>query len=364
MTSKRRKSTLKPALDTDTAFSQRLMHWFDRARRDLPWRRTRDPWAIWVSEVMLQQTRVEAVRAAFERFVARYPTPESFANASDDALMLAWKGLGYYRRARLLRDGARVVVRDHRGAVPQDADKLAELPGVGAYTRAAVASIAFDLRIAAVDGNVERVLARHLALRDDVDAAVGKRAIRAAADERLDHDRPGDHNQAMMELGATVCTPQSPRCDQCPLAADCRGLAQGIVMTLPRKKPPRAPTLVKARVAVVRQAGGVLALRIPDGEPNAGQWELPGPGALVSVEENEFSARTRSRCRAGIEVGPVLAEVRHAITHHKITVVAHAGALRSRNAGSLRAQEPTDPDVPWTTISRKVFAAMHESESD
>ncbi len=354
----------KPANTTSRdgggSFSQRLLRWFDRERRDLPWRRTRDPWAIWVSEVMLQQTRVEAVRAAFERFVARYPTPRSFAEASDDALMLAWKGLGYYRRARLLRDGARAVVRDHRGAVPPDADALAELPGIGDYTRAAVASIAFEIPIAAVDGNVERVLARHLALRDDVGTAVGKRAIRDAADARLDRERPGDHNQAMMELGAMVCAPQSPRCDACPVADDCSGRAEGIAHELPKKKPPRAPKLVDARVAVVHRDGGVLAFRIPEGEPNAGQWELPGPGALVSVEEGEFEPRTRDRCGARIEIGPSLAAVKHAITHHRITVTAHAGALRSRTAGSLQPMTESDPEVAWTTISRKVFAAIRE----
>ena len=358
MAARKTKPAKKPAQRSESAFSHRLLQWFDRARRDLPWRRTRDPWAIWVSEVMLQQTRVEAVRASFERFVARYPTPKSFADASDDALMLAWKGLGYYRRARLLREGARAVVRDHRGTVPNDADALAELPGIGDYTRAAVASIAFEIPIAAVDGNVERVLARHLALRDDVGTAIGKRAIREAAAARLDHERPGDHNQAMMELGAMVCTPQSPRCGECPVAADCRGLAEGIAQQLPKKKPPRAPKLVDARVAVVHQDGCVLAFRIPQGEPNAGQWELPGPGALVSVEEGEFEPRTRDRCGARIEIGPSLAAVKHAITHHRITVTAHVGALRSRTAGELQPLPASDPEVAWTTISRKVFAAM------
>jgi len=202
-------------------FAARLLRWFDAARRDLPWRRTRDPWAIWVSEIMLQQTRVEAVKAPYERFLARFPTPASFAVASDDELLVAWRGLGYYRRARLLRDGARAVVAAHGGAVPADAAALAELPGVGAYTLGAVASIAFGLREVAVDGNVERVVARHRGVRELVDAAPGRRAVRAQAEAWLEAARPGDFNQAMMELGATVCTPTSPRCDACPVAADC-----------------------------------------------------------------------------------------------------------------------------------------------
>ncbi len=346
----------------NATFAARLLRWFDASRRDLPWRRTRDPWAIWVSEIMLQQTRVEAVRASYERFVARYPTPESFAKASDDALMLAWKGLGYYRRARLLREGARAVAKDHGGRVPNDADALGALPGIGAYTRGAVGSIAFGLPIAAVDGNVERVLARHLALTDDIGTAASKRTIHETASARLDPQRAGDFNQAMMELGAMVCTPQSPRCEQCPVAQDCRGRAQGIAASLPNKKKPRAPTLVDARVALVPQKGGVLAFRIPDGEPNAGQWELPGPGALCSSEVGDFAALTLARCGAKLELGPALGSIKHAITHHRITVTAHAASVRSRSVGGLETRMLGDPDTPWTTISRKVFAAVREIE--
>lgn len=342
-------------------FASRLLRWFDVARRDLPWRRTRDPWAIWVSEVMLQQTRVEAVRKSYERFLLAYPTAASWAQASDDELMSAWRGLGYYRRARLLRDGAREVVLRYGGGVPRDADAIAELPGVGAYTRAAIASIAFDLPLAAVDGNVERVLARHLALRDDVATAPMRRAITAALTERLDRARPGDFNQAMMELGAMVCTPTSPSCGRCPVADDCLGRRAGIAAELPVRKPPRKPTLVNAIVAVVPVDGGVLGLRVPAGEPNAGQWELPGPGALKSVDEVDFGEATASRCGTRIELGPRLANIKHAITHHRITVAAHAGRLAIRSRGALEALQQDDPAVPWTTISRKVFAAVRNA---
>jgi A/G-specific adenine glycosylase len=149
-------------------FARALLRWYDAHRRDLPWRRSSDPWAIWVSEVMLQQTRVEAVRAAFTSFLARYPTPAAFADASDDDLQSAWRGLGYYRRARLLREGARAVCEQHGGSVPGEPQALGELPGVGTYTRGAIASIAFGHRELAVDGNVERVASRQLALRDNV----------------------------------------------------------------------------------------------------------------------------------------------------------------------------------------------------
>lgn len=342
-------------------FSARLLRWYDASHRDLPWRRTRDPWAIWVSEVMLQQTRVEAVRASYERFLRAFPTPKAWAEAEDDALMLAWKGLGYYRRARLLREGARAVVQQHRGAVPTDPEAIAELPGVGAYTRAAIGSIAFGHALAAVDGNVERVLARHLALREDVGTASGRRRIAETATERLDRARAGDFNQAMMELGATVCAPRSPKCEACPVAADCRGRIEGIAAELPVKKPPRAAVAVDARAAIVPVEGGVLAFRVPDGEPNAGQWELPGPGVLCSTDAVDFARLTKARCGAAIELGPQLATVAHAITHHRIALTAHAGSLSSPRRGALHAHRPDDPLVPWTTPSRKVFAAVARS---
>jgi A/G-specific adenine glycosylase len=333
-------------------FAARLLRWFDAARRDLPWRRTRDPWAIWVSEIMLQQTRVEAVKAPYERFLARFPTPASFAVASDDELLVAWRGLGYYRRARLLRDGARAVVAAHGGAVPADAAALAELPGVGAYTLGAVASIAFGLREVAVDGNVERVVARHRGVRELVDAAPGRRAVRAQAEAWLEAARPGDFNQAMMELGATVCTPTSPRCDACPVAADCVARAEGLAGELPRKKPPRAPIDVAARVALVVGPEGALGCRIAAGQPNAGQIELPGPGVLVSVDADGLADVVRERFGARLLLGAVVATIKHAITCHRITLRAHAAT--AAGLGSLR-WHPLRDDTPWTTPSRKVF---------
>jgi len=195
-----------------SGFAPRLLGWFDQARRDLPWRRTRDPWAIWVSEIMLQQTRVEAVREPYQRFLARYPTPATFAAASDDEVMVAWRGLGYYRRARLLRDGARKVADQHDGTVPQTVDELRDLPGIGPYTLGAVASIAFGHCQPAVDGNVERVISRHRGLDEPIGTGKARKAIGAQVLAWMDRERAGDFNQALMELGATVCTPTSPGC--------------------------------------------------------------------------------------------------------------------------------------------------------
>ncbi len=330
----------------------RLLRWFDANRRDLPWRRTADPWAIWISEVMLQQTRVEAVRGPFVRFLARYPTPAAFATASDDELLVAWRGLGYYRRARLLREGARHVVAHHGGQVPASPALLAELPGVGAYTCGAIASIAFGHAEPAVDGNVERVLARHRGVRASIATAGARATIRAAVESSMDRARAGAFNQALMELGATVCTPASPSCLRCPVGADCVASAEGLVAQLPVRPPPRRAVDVASRVVLVAGAEGVLGHRVGAGEPNAGQVELPGAGALVNVEAGELASVLQQRFAARLDVGPVVARVRHAITHHRIVVHAHAATVLA--AGRLRWFGLHDA-TPWTTPSRKVF---------
>jgi A/G-specific adenine glycosylase len=335
------------------SFAARLLAWFDRERRDLPWRRTCDPWAIWVSEVMLQQTRVEAVREAFDRFVRRFPAPADFARAGDDELLTAWRGLGYYRRARLLRDGAREVVVRHGGRVPAEREALAALPGIGPYTLGALGSIAFGHAEPAIDGNVERVVARHRGIRDNPRSSNGRRAIRAVVDEWMDRRRPGDFNQALMELGALACTPAGADCQRCPVAADCVAQREGLVDELPVRSKPRPPVPVVARVALAIDGAQALAARIGEGEPNAGQIELPGPGILTSVDEADLAAVLRERFGAGIDVGPVVASARHAITHHRIVVHAHLAQVRE--PGRLR-WFPLDTATPWTTPSRKVFA--------
>lgn len=337
-------------------FAVRLLRWYEGARRDLPWRRSRDPWAIWVSEVMLQQTRVEAVKEPFARFLRHFPTPAAFAAASDDELLQAWRGLGYYRRARLLRDGARAVVDRHGGEVPNDVQALGELPGIGDYTRGAVASIAFGRAELAVDGNVDRVTARHRGIRDGVDTAAGKRAVREAVAGWLDRDRAGDFNQAMMELGATVCTPTSPACERCPVAADCQARALGLTDELPLKKPPRAAVEVTARAVLVPGPGGLLGHRVPAGEPNAGQVDLPGEGPLRSVDADDLAGLLHARFGARLAIGPVLARAKHAITHHRITMHGHAATLATGVRAIGRLQWfPLAGDAPWTTLARKLF---------
>lgn len=309
---------------------------------------------------MLQQTRVEAVREPFARFLRRYPEPAAFAAATDDEVMVAWRGLGYYRRARLLRDGARAVVARHAGRVPDRLDDLRALPGVGPYTLGAIASIAFGHPEPAVDGNVERVIARHRGFTAPIGTSAARRTIRAVAADWLPRRRAGDFNQALMELGATVCTPTSPRCGDCPIAADCVARTERRTAELPVRRRPRATVEVTARVALVGRGDRLLGYRIPAGEPNEGQIELPGPGTLRDCDPDDLAAAVRRRFGAELTVGALVATVRHAITHHRITLHAHRATVRRK--GRL-AWFPRTPDTPWTTPSRKVFARSDALEA-
>lgn len=253
----------------------RLLHWYDRCRRDLPWRRTRDPYAILVSEIMLQQTRVETALPYYRRFLERFPTVERLAAATEAEVLRAWQGLGYYGRARYLWRAARAIVQRHGGRVPAEREALLALPGIGEYTAGAVLSIAFDQPVAAVDGNAERVLARLFGIDEDLSRASGRRAIRERAARLVAGPRPGDVNQAVMELGATVCTPREPACGTCPVAPLCAARAAGRQHELP----------VRSRRAAVREQHFAVAWCLVDGRlalvrrPSrgllAGLWALP-----------------------------------------------------------------------------------------
>jgi A/G-specific adenine glycosylase len=319
-----------------------LLAWYRRERRDLPWRRTRDPWAIWVSETMLQQTRVETVIPYYERFMARFPTVAALADADADELMSHWAGLGYYSRARNLRAAAAQVVREHGGRVPDDVEALRALPGVGRYTAGALASIAFDRPAPIVDGNVARVLARLLDLDLDVTSPAGQRRLWGEAEALADGPSPGDLNQALMELGALVCTPRAPRCASCPLRAHCRGLAAGRAEALPVKAPKQEPRPVEAVAALLARGPDVLALRRPPTGLLGGLWELPG-GELAAGEKPATGLARALRERVGL--APLraqrLGEVTHGFTHrtlrlHVYRAAAPAGRVRRRDADAHR----------------------------
>lgn len=257
-------------------FRDHLLSWFTQHKRDLPWRKTQDPYAIMVSELMLQQTQVKTVIPYFERFMQRFPTPTALSQASDEALLNAWQGLGYYRRARHLRDAATAIVTNFGGSFPDEKGTIDQLKGVGAYTSAAIASIAFDLPYACVDGNVIRVISRLMAIDDDVSTGATKKKLQLIADQLLDSQRAGDFNQAMMELGATVCTPKRPSCMTCSVNSFCQ---TAINCDNPATRPFKSKKVrVQKRVfrsLLIASEQQLLLARRPDQGLMAGMWELP-----------------------------------------------------------------------------------------
>lgn len=312
---------------------------------------------------MLQQTRVEAVRERFVDFISKYDSPESFARASDDEVLAAWKGLGYYRRARLLREGARVVVEKHGGRVPSEPDLLLALPGVGDYTRGAIASIAFDRDEAAIDGNVERVLARFLSIETDVKKSPARKRMREAIAELHALGSPGDINQALMELGATVCTPRSPRCDECPWRDACSAYRSGRVDELPKLAPRARPTEVRTEVLVAERNGSVLAYRVPEGEINAGQLCLPSLG-VPTPQAASLVPHLRARFGVDFVVSTAAANFTHGITKWRMRVDVRRAIdppppsrLRGR-AAALAYIDSDDRELPTTTILRKALRAL------
>lgn len=294
-----------------------ILGWYTRSKRDLPWRRTRDPYAIWVSEIMLQQTRVETVVPFYERFLRRFPDLTTLARAREPAVLAAWSGLGYYRRARHLHAAARVVTREHGGRIPRERESLLELPGIGGYTAAAIASIAFGAPEAAVDGNVLRVLARIAGSRGRRDSPALRRDVAAWAQALARGPRPGDWTQALMELGATVCFPSDPLCARCPAARLCAARKSGDPDRYPGAPAAKAPC-AERRLLLLASAGDRVLL-VPDSDASA-SWTLPYArlGASTSPPRAARALAARHLERAASPSGP-LAVFQHRTFSHNMT---------------------------------------------
>lgn len=303
-----------------------LLLWFEQNKRDLPWRWQRDPYAIWVSEIMLQQTQVETVLPYYERFLASFPTVEDLAAGAIDEILGLWSGLGYYRRARLLHQAAQKIVDSGEG-FPGDLEGLRSLPGVGGYTAAAVGSIAFGIAEPAIDGNVERVVGRYLGIEGDPKRGEARQRIRDTARSFLAEGRPGDSNQALMEIGATVCRPRKPRCAHCPLGRRCEALLSGRPETFAARRGGATQSRVRRRVAVVRDREKVLLFRRPeDSEQLAGMWELPWADEAGKVSsEASLTARYGGQWRFGDRLG----RVRHSVTNRFFEIEIVEGELET-----------------------------------
>jgi A/G-specific adenine glycosylase len=301
----------------------RLLDWFRRCRRDLPWRRDRDPYRIWVSEVMLQQTQVATVIPYFDRFLAAFPTLESLAAADEQDVLRLWEGLGYYRRARGLHQAARRLVAEHTGSFPTDPALLATLPGLGRYTVNAILSQAFDLRLPILEANTQRVLSRLFGRRDDPREGPARAWLWQAAEELLPRHGSGEFNQALMELGALVCTPAAPRCSECPLAARCAAFQQGLQESIPARTPKPDITRVTEAAAVIHRNGSALLVQRPAGGRWAGLWEFPH-APLQDGETPEAAAVRIAADLAGIEarLGSELLTFQHGITRYRITLTS------------------------------------------
>ena len=310
-------------------FRRNLLNWYRIHQRRLPWRNTSDPYHIWVSEIMLQQTRVNAVLEHYQRFLKRFPTVGQLAKADEAEVLSVWSGLGYYRRARMLHSAAKVVVADRAGHIPQSAAELRTLPGIGRYTANAIASIAFGEAAAVVDGNVERVLAR---LRR---STVSGERVWSGAQALLDPESPGDFNQAMMELGATICVPGVPLCEACPVSKQCgsRGMERDKA-SVPEKRFQRSSS-----VLLVRRRGSLLLQQRADDERlMPGMWELPAARSDISRE-------------------PLL-RVKHSITTSDWRVSVFSGSKPETANGGQWVPLAGVPQLPLTGLTRKILQKL------
>ena len=314
---------------------------------------------------MLQQTRVETVIPYYERFLARFPTLETLADAEPDELMQSWAGLGYYTRARNLQAAARKVAREHAGQIPDQVEALLELPGVGRYTAGALASIAFDRPTPVVDANVARVLARLLDLALDVTSPAGQRLLWSEAAALVAGPSPGDLNQALMELGALVCTPGAPRCPLCPLRRQCRGLAAGFASALPVKAAKAAPRKVEAVAAMLTRGARMLAVRRPPRGLLGGLWELPG-GELTAHEPPARGLTRTLRERTGLAPAHAIrvGVVKHGFTHrtlrlHVFRAEASAGRVRLHDFDAHRWLAANAlAELPLSALAKKALGLL------
>jgi A/G-specific adenine glycosylase len=352
-------------------FRKQLLEWFRQFQRDLPWRRTKDPYRIWLSEIMLQQTRVAAVIPYYEKFLERFPDVRSLAEAPQDEVLRLWSGLGYYSRARNLQKTAQQIVAKHSGIFPKTAADVLALPGIGAYTAAAILSITFDEKHAVLDGNVARVIARLAAIRGDLRETSRWRLLQQKANALLAPDSPGDWNQAMMELGATVCTPKSPRCLLCPVAKFCEARKLGVAEELPEKRKKRAAVDVTLAAAVFLDSRGRTLLLPPPGpsekiaEANdvptlvSRMWHFP----TVAVVKNALPELRRflavllpSSSPSELLHPEPLKKVRHAVTYRAVTVLPFRVAVkklpRIPSAKILTLEQFST--LPISNLTRKV----------
>jgi A/G-specific adenine glycosylase len=314
-----------------TQLAELLLNWYDGAKRDLPWRKDKDPYKIWVSEIMLQQTRVETVRPYYERWLERFPSLGDLATASDDEVLGCWQGLGYYSRARRLLQGVREIQADYGGQVPDSKAGIMAVAGIGEYTAGAILSIAYDQPEPAVDGNVLRIFSRLQCLEDDIATSAAKRRVVELVVQAMPARRCGDFNQALMDLGATVCLPKTPRCQSCPLKILCCANTRGVQQDFPLKQKAAAPKPVRLAAAVVQSCGCYLLRRRPEKGLLARMWEFPA--VEVSTEEDprsQLEAAILSETGQRVAAGEKLLQLTHTFSHRRWYILFYQCFLQEK----------------------------------
>jgi A/G-specific adenine glycosylase len=331
------------------SIQRRLLGWYADHARDLPWRRSSDPYRVWVSEVMLQQTQVDAAKPFFERFLAAFPTVHALAAADPQQVLRLWEGLGYYRRARSLHAAARQIVEQFDGAFPRDVATLMQLPGIGRYTAGAIVSIAYDLPAPILEANTIRLLSRLVGLRDNPHASSSQRLLWGVAEELVPARQAARFNQALMELGSLLCRPRDPQCDDCPLASLCQARADGLQTTIRPTRPLKFEAVREAAVVVRRKRQILLRQCGPD-ERWAGLWDFPRFGLDAEgplFVQAELAAKVQQQTGVAIAGGTLLATLKHGVTRYRITLECYEAQF----AGG-RARSNSQRTVAWVAPER------------
>jgi A/G-specific adenine glycosylase len=349
---------------------RRLLSWYAENARDLPWRRSHDPYFVWLSEIMLQQTQVATVCDYFERFLRELPTIQRLAAADEQQVLRLWEGLGYYRRARQLHAAARKIVAELGGELPDDVERLQDLPGIGRYTAGAIASIAFGRPAAILEANTIRLLSRLIGYRGDVTTSGGRRALWQTAEEFLPRENAARFNQALMELGSLVCTPTNPRCDDCPLETWCAARAAGLQHAIPRAKPRKRYTELHEAAVVIRKCGRVLVRQCGRGERWAGLWDFPrcaveAEGPLLVLDE--IVAKVRAQTGVTCSPGPLIKTIKHGVTRYRITLDCFEakyvkGVARSTPGLRVKWLRVADlVNLPFSSSGRKIARLLGDN---
>jgi A/G-specific adenine glycosylase len=344
-----------------------LLNWYRQQGRSLPWRGHPDPYAVWVSEIMLQQTRVEAVIPYFEKWMQLFPTVKDLASVSEQDVLNAWEGLGYYSRARNLHKAAKIVAEQYNGELPRDLKALRELPGIGRYTVGAIASIAFNMDEPTLDGNLRRVFARLFDVSEPADSPTGEEILWSLAAEYLPKGQAGDYNQALMDLGASICLPKNPRCLLCPLIGTCEARINGTQEQRPVLKPKKkTPHYVHAAGVIVKRIDNpphkvVLLAKRPSKGLLGGMWEFPN-GRVDGEPAEELESTLEAGYRLKVQRNEALGTVQHAYTHFRVTVHAFRCELLSISENeSLKWVELEElEDYPMGKVDRQIARMLHE----